>query len=96
MKTGITPSGWIFLFVAAALAVAACSGCTSIPNGAAGEYHRRLNVLGVVSTADATGIKKTDTGAKVEHAAWSLSFPGFDLKWELKDGLVKTPKEIAK
>lgn len=74
------------------IALLALSGCTSIPNGAAGEYHRRLSVMGVVSTADATGIKKTDAGAKAEDAKWSLSFPGFDLQWSIKDGAIKTPK----
>lgn len=78
------------------LLLLAATGCTSAPNGGAGEYHRRLSVFGVVSTADLTGVKKTDATIKAESAKWSLAFPGFDLSWELKDVMLKPVKDVTK
>lgn len=62
--------------ICAALSLSACSH--RLPALKAEEIHSRTNVMGVVSTADASGISITETTIRAEKAKWVISFPGFD------------------
>lgn len=62
------------------IVLAACvlSSCRSLPNLSADEIHSRTSYIGVTVTADATGIKTTDSYVVAADATWGISFPGFD------------------
>lgn len=69
------------------------SGCSI--NGSATEWHSQVNVLGFVSSTDATGIHRTATQAKAADVKKTVSFPGFNLTITAKDVVVKIPKEVS-
>jgi outer membrane murein-binding lipoprotein Lpp len=84
-RHGMTPLAY---FLVAALVVAALLsfGCAHrLPNMRADEIHTRTNTLGVTATADASGIKVTDTYVTAADAKWTISFPGFDHTTTAKD-----------
>ena len=61
------------------LIAALLSGCSHrLPNIKADAVSTRTSTLGVVQTAEASGISITDTYVTAAEAKWTLSFPGFD------------------
>ena len=77
-KTGITPLGFVALCAFCVLVLSSIGCAHRLPNIKAGEIHTRTAVMGVVSTADATGINVTESYIQAKEAKWGVSFPGFD------------------
>lgn len=98
MKTGLNTHGWIFIVIAVALVVAACSGCHHIPPGGATESNTSFGIPGVFSIKNETkNVKVTEKQIKVGDTSDEVQILLFTLTHSAKGVyLTNPPREPEK